>query len=152
LAFVFPFGDGGEKSPSYKLQQFLHKPVAFVILPLFALANTSIVIGSDWTHGLTLPGSIGILAGLIIGKPLGIFLFSFAAVGLGICTLPEEIKWKHVVGIGFLGGIGFTMSIFITILAYQQPELITQSKIAVLLASLVSGSMGYLWLRKVFSR
>src|SRR5688572_26182758 len=77
LAFVFPFGDGGEQSPSYKLQQFLHKPVAFVILPLFALANTSLVIDSDWAHGLTQPVSIGIISGLFLGKPLGIFLFSF---------------------------------------------------------------------------
>jgi NhaA family Na+:H+ antiporter len=152
LAFVFPFGDGGEKSPSHRLQHFLHKPVAFVILPLFALANTSLIIESDWAQGLTQPGSIGIFAGLIVGKPLGIFLFSFAAVALGICALPEEVKWKHVLGIGFLGGIGFTMSIFITLLAYDQPELITQSKIAVLIASLVSGALGYLWLRKVFSR
>jgi NhaA family Na+:H+ antiporter len=152
LAFVFPFGDGGDQSPSYKLQRLLHKPVAFVILPLFALANTSLVIESNWAHGLTEPGSIGILAGLIIGKPLGIFIFSFLAVVLGICSLPEEIKWKHVLGIGFLGGIGFTMSIFITLLAYDQPDLITQSKIAVLIASLASGTLGYLWLRKVISR
>ncbi|HEU5293103.1 MAG TPA: Na+/H+ antiporter NhaA [Cyclobacteriaceae bacterium] len=152
LAFVFPFGDGQTQSPSYKLQHFLHKPVAFGILPLFALANTSLIIGSDWTHGLTQPGSIGILAGLIVGKPLGIYLFSFAAVALGMCTLPQEIKWKHLLGVGFLGGIGFTMSIFITLLAYNQPDLITASKIAVLLASLVSGTIGYLWLRKVLDR
>jgi NhaA family Na+:H+ antiporter len=152
LAFVFPFGDGGDQSPSYRLQQVLHKPVAFLILPLFALANTSLVIESNWASHLAEPGSIGILAGLIIGKPLGIFIFSFAAVTLGICSLPEEIKWKHVLGIGFLGGIGFTMSIFITLLAFDHPELITQSKIAVLIASLASGTLGYLWLRKVISR
>lgn len=152
VAFVFPFGDGGEKSPSYRLQQFLHKPVAFIILPLFALANTSLVIGNDWAQGLTQPGSIGILIGLIVGKPLGIFLFSLAAVALGICSLPQELKWKDVLGVGFLGGIGFTMSIFITLLAFNQPELITESKIAVLMASLISGTVGYLWLRQVLDR
>jgi len=149
LAFVIPFGDGGENSPSYKLQHYLHKPVAFIILPLFALANTSIIIESDWMQGLTQPNSIGIFAGLILGKPLGIFLFSFASVALGICSLPQDVNWKRVLGIGFLGGIGFTMSIFITLLAFNQPQLITQSKIAVLLASLISGIVGYLWLQSV---
>jgi NhaA family Na+:H+ antiporter len=152
VAFVFPFGDGSAQSPSYKLQHLLHKPVAFIILPLFALANTSLVIGSDWAEGLLQPGSLGILAGLIVGKPLGIFLFSFAAVALGVCTLPEDVKWKHVLGVGFLGGIGFTMSIFITLLAYSDPGFITASKIAVLVASLVAGTIGYLWLRKVLDR
>jgi NhaA family Na+:H+ antiporter len=149
LAFVIPFEDGGESSPSYRLQHFLHKPVAFIILPLFALANTSMMIESDWMQGLTQANSIGIFVGLIAGKPLGIFLFSFAAVTLSICSLPQGINWKHILGIGFLGGIGFTMSIFITLLAYNNPEQITQSKIAVLLASLISGVMGYLWLRLV---
>ena len=96
---------------------------------------------------LTQPNSIGIFVGLILGKPLGIFLFSFTSVALGICALPQDINWKHILGIGFLGGIGFTMSIFITLLAYDNPEQITQSKITVLLASLISGTIGYLWLR-----
>lgn len=152
LAFVIPFGDGGEHSTSYRLQRFLHKPVAFIILPLFALANTSIIIESDWMHGLTLPGSIGIFAGLIAGKPLGIMLFSLASVMLGICTLPSDVKWKHVLGIGFLGGIGFTMSIFVTLLAYDDPALITQAKISILLASLISGILGYLWLRLTLNK
>lgn len=149
LAFVIPFGNGDENSPSYKLQHFLHKPVAFIILPLFALANTSIIIENDWMQGLTQSNSIGIFAGLIAGKPLGIFLFSFISVVLGICALPHAINWKHILGIGFLGGIGFTMSIFITLLAYENPGHITQSKIAILLASLISGIIGYMWLRVV---
>jgi NhaA family Na+:H+ antiporter len=152
LAFVIPFGDGGENSPSYKLQHFLHKPVAFLILPLFALANTSIVIESDWAQSLTQPGSIGIFAGLIFGKPLGIFLFSFVSITIGICAMPEEIKWKHILGVGFLGGIGFTMSIFITLLAYTSADQITNAKIAVLLASVISGTIGFLWLRWIFNR
>jgi NhaA family Na+:H+ antiporter len=152
LAFVFPFGDGGPHSPSYKLQHFLHKPVAFFILPLFALANTSLIVGSDWAQGLTEPGSVGILVGLILGKPVGIFLFSFVAVAIGICSLPQDLKWKHVLGVGFLGGIGFTMSIFITLLAYDRPEIITEAKIAVLIASIISGTIGYWWLRQVLDR
>lgn len=147
LSFAIPFGDGGEKSPSYKLQHWLHKPVAFYILPLFALANTCITIESSWYTGLIQANSIGIFAGLIVGKPLGIFLFSYVTVSLGLCALPHDLKWKQVIGIGLLGGIGFTMSIFITLLAYDNPNLITESKIAILIASLIAGTLGYLSLR-----
>jgi len=147
LAFAIPFGNGGEKSPSYILQHWLHKPVAFFILPLFALANTCIVIDHTWRAGLGQLNSIGIFTGLIAGKPLGILLFSFIAVATGLCTLPQDIKWKQILGIGFLAGIGFTMSIFITLLAYNQPEQITQSKIAILIASIISGTLGFLLLR-----
>jgi Na+:H+ antiporter, NhaA family len=149
LAFAIPFGDGGEKSPSYILQQRLHKPVAFFILPLFALANTCIAFDSGWHSGLGQSNSIGIFAGLIVGKPLGIFLFSFVAVSLGLCALPHELKWKQIIGVGFLGGIGFTMSIFITLLAFDSHEQITHSKIAILIASLIAGAIGYVWLRFV---
>ncbi len=151
LAFAIPFGDGGEKSPSYRLQHFLHNPVAFFILPLFALANTGITLGSDWYHGLAELGSVGIFVGLIVGKPLGILLFSMAGVALGFCALPSELNWKHIIGAGFLGGIGFTMSIFITLLAYDQETLINDSKIAVLIASAIAGIIGFLWLRKTLS-
>ncbi|MEI7724701.1 MAG: Na+/H+ antiporter NhaA [Bacteroidota bacterium] len=151
LAFAIPFGDGGEKSPSYKLQHFLHWPVAFFILPLFALANTGIVLGNNWYHSLGETGSIGIFIGLILGKPLGIWLFSMAGVALGFCALPGDLKWKHIAGTGFLGGIGFTMSIFITLLAYDQDTLINNSKIAVLIASAIAGIIGFFWLRKTLS-
>ncbi len=147
LAFAIPFGDGGEKSPSYILQHWLHKPVAFFILPLFALANTCIPIQTGWETGLTQPNSIGIFAGLILGKPIGIFLFSLTTVSIGLCALPADIKWKQVFGVGLLAGIGFTMSIFITLLAFDNPELILQSKIAILIASLAAGTLGYLWLK-----
>jgi NhaA family Na+:H+ antiporter len=146
LAFAIPFGKGSDKAPSYVLQHFLHKPVALFILPIFALANTAIVLGSSWAAGLAEPNSIGIFAGLIIGKPLGVVLFSFVAVSAGICALPRGMQWKQVLGIGFLAGIGFTMSIFITLLAFDQAELITESKISILLASLVSGAIGFVWL------
>jgi Na+:H+ antiporter, NhaA family len=147
LAFVIPFGDGGEKSPSYILQHFLHKPVAFIILPLFALANTCIAIGGDWISNLGTSDSLGIIAGLVIGKPLGIVLFSFIAVWLGLAVLPEELKWKNILGAGLLGGIGFTMSIFITLLAFDVPELINTSKIAILIASTSAAILGYIVLK-----
>lgn len=149
LAFVIPFGDGSKKTSSYRLQHFLHKPVAFFILPLFAMANTCIAISSDWHEGLSHENSIGIMAGLVIGKPLGIFLFSFLAVVIGICKLPKDLKWTNILGAGMLGGIGFTMSIFITILAFKNDgeEVINYSKIAILIASFVSGTLGFMCLK-----
>ena len=147
LAFVIPFGKEEKESLSYRMEHWLHKPVSLVILPLFALANTAIVFAPGWNNGLTSPGSIGIFAGLVIGKPLGVFLFSFIAVSIGVSSLPSDLKWKHVLGIGFLAGIGFTMSIFITLLAYGDAALINETKIAVLLASVISGVLGFVWLR-----
>jgi NhaA family Na+:H+ antiporter len=146
LALVIPFGKGEKSSLSYRLQNWLHRPVAAIILPLFALSNTAIVFGTGWDTGLATPGSVGIFAGLIAGKPIGVLLFSFLSVTLGLSALPKGLKWKQIVGIGFLAGIGFTMSIFITLLAYSDPMLITESKISILLASLVSGILGYTWL------
>lgn len=147
LAFVIPFGNGGEKSPSFILQHFLHKPVAFFILPLFAIANTGIALGSNWTNGLGETNSLGIIAGLVIGKPLGIWLFSFVGVGLGLCALPNDLKWKNILGAGLLGGIGFTMSIFITLLAFSNAEIVNNSKIAILIASFVAGLIGFIFLK-----
>jgi NhaA family Na+:H+ antiporter len=152
LAFAIPFGDGGEKSPSFILQHFLHKPVAFFILPLFAISNTCIAVSNHWQSGLANTTSFGIIAGLVIGKPLGIWLFSFIGVGLGLCVLPAGLKWKNIIGAGFLGGIGFTMSIFITILAFDNPGIIDNSKIAILIASVISGTIGFLWLRLTLKR
>ncbi|PZX95444.1 Na+/H+ antiporter NhaA [Flavobacterium aquariorum] len=152
LAFVIPFGDGGKNTASYKLQHFLHEPVAFIVLPLFAIANTCISINTDWYEGLSHENSIGIILGLVVGKPLGILLFSFLAVSLGISKLPRDLKWKNILGAGMLGGIGFTMSIFITLLAFKNDgeEVITYSKIAILIASFLSGTFGFLWLKFTF--
>lgn len=147
LAFAIPFGDGGEKSPSYILQHFLHKPVAFLILPLFAIANTCIVVGDGWHNTLGQTSSLGIILGLVIGKPLGIWLFSFIGAGLGICALPTDLNWKNIISAGFLGGIGFTMSIFITLLAFDNETIVRNSKIAILLASLVAGTIGFIALK-----
>jgi len=147
LAFAIPFGDGGEKSPSYILQHFLHKPVAFFILPLFAIANTCIAIGNNWQDGIGQSNSLGIIAGLVIGKPLGVWLFSFIGVGVGLCILPTDLKWKNILGAGFLAGIGFTMSIFITLLAFDDTVIINNSKIAIIIASLIAGIIGFLCLK-----
>lgn len=150
LAFAIPFGNGDEKSTSYLLQHFLHNPVAFLILPLFALANTGIVIESDWSASLMHHASLGIILGLVIGKPLGIWLFSFLGTKIGICALPSDMNWKNLLSVGFLGGIGFTMSIFITLLAFNDHHFIDSSKIAILLASTIAGSIGFCLLK--FSR
>jgi Na+:H+ antiporter, NhaA family len=144
LAFAIPFGRGDNESPSYKLQYFLHKPVAFIIMPLFALSNTGIALTGNWIEGLTTSNSLGIFAGLIVGKPLGITLFSLLAVKFGLSQLPGDMSWKHVIGAGFLGGIGFTMSIFITVLAFGNPEIVQSSKISILLSSLLAGTVGFL--------
>jgi Na+:H+ antiporter, NhaA family len=150
LAFAIPFSarDKDSKSPSHRLEHFLHKPVAFIILPVFALANTGVVIGDDWLQGLSNANSAGIAAGLVIGKPVGVTLLCLIAVGIGICKLPSDMRWRHIFGAGILGGIGFTMSIFITNLAFEEsPEIINASKMAILLASLMAGIIGFLWLR-----
>lgn len=155
LAFAIPYSarDDDEKSPSYRLEHFLHKPVGFVVLPLFALANTGILIGSDWLQSLASANSIGIAMGLLAGKPVGVTLICFVAVACGICRLPSDLKWRHILGAGLLGGIGFTMSIFITNLAFAgDAETVNASKMAILLASLISGSSGFLWLRLVGQR
>lgn len=148
LAFAIPFGNGDEKSPSYKVQHFLHQPVAFVIMPLFALANTGIALTGNWIEGLVTSNSLGVFAGLFVGKPLGITLFSLLAVRLGWSRLPSDVSWNHIVGAGFLGGVGFTMSIFITLLAFNDPDIIRSSKTVVLLSSLIAGTTGFLILSR----
>jgi len=149
LAFAVPFGTGNEKSPSYILQHAIHKPVAFFILPLFALANTAILIGPGWYTNLASNLSIGIFAGLLAGKSVGVFIVSFIAVKLGISVLPEGLRWRHIFGAGILAGIGFTMSIFITLLAFEDTVLIDQSKIAIMISSLIAGIIGFVWLKAV---
>lgn len=146
LAFAIPFGNGDEKSPSYNLQHSLHKTVAFFILPLFALANTAILFPSSFIGNLSNSNSYGIILGLLFGKPLGIFIFSIIGVTVGLCSIPKEISKKHLIGVGLLAGIGFTMSIFITLLAFSENISIVSSKISVLIASVLAGSIGFLWL------
>lgn len=152
LAFTIPFGDGSEKSPSYILQHLLHRPVAFIILPLFALANTNVTITAQWYQLLLTSNSLGISLGLIIGKPLGILSFSYLSLKLKITSLPEELDFKQILGAGFLGGIGFTMSIFITLLAFSDVDAIEQSKFAIIIASILSGVIGYILLNHFIKR
>lgn len=151
LAFAIPFEDGSEKTISYQLEQKLHWPVAFVILPIFALANTAIVLNYDSTTGIPLYG-LGIIFGLLIGKPLGITLFSWLAVKLKTATLPDDLNWKLIFGVGILGGIGFTMSIFITLLAFNDPSIINNSKLYIIIASLLTGIIGFLFLKIAFQK
>lgn len=152
LAFTIPFNKGSTESPSYKLEHFLYKGVAFIILPLFAMANTSISIGEGWHEGLTHINSLGIILGLVIGKPLGIWLFSYIGAKMGLCALPDDLQWSNIVGAGLLGGIGFTMSIFITLLAFDDLEHINESKIAIIIASILAGSAGYFYLKYSFRK
>jgi NhaA family Na+:H+ antiporter len=148
LAFAIPFGNGNSKTISYQLQHWLHHPVAFVIIPIFALCNTAVVVENDWIHNFTKPYSLGILFGLALGKPLGILTFCFIAVKLKLTTLPDDMNWKSLMGVGFLGGIGFTMSIFITLIAFEDEHLINNAKFMILIASLLSGTIGFIWLMK----
>jgi Na+:H+ antiporter, NhaA family len=152
LAFVIPFGNGETKSSSYQLQHYLHKPVAFIILPLFALANTAIIINGDFLSIVEHPYSIGIMSGLAIGKPIGITLVCFIGVTLGLCELPEDLNWKHIFGAGILGGIGFTMSIFICLLSFNDEAMINNAKFIVLVSSLISGIVGFFFLRLILKK
>ncbi|MEO8404930.1 MAG: Na+/H+ antiporter NhaA [Chitinophagaceae bacterium] len=146
LAFAIPFDKEG-KNISEKVQHFLHYPVAFIILPVFALANTAIIFPADITGNLVNHNSLGIIAGLIIGKFIGIFCISFLAVKFRIATLSSDLNWKHVIGISLLGGIGFTMSIFITNLAFTDQSMIASSKMSILLASFLAAIAGLTFLR-----
>ena len=148
LAFAIPFQDGSENTISYKLQHFLHKPVVYIILPLFALCNTAIIIGPDWVHNFTEHYSLGIIFGLIIGKPLGIIIFSYLVIKFGLAKIPRDLNLKKLLGAGFLGGIGFTMSIFISLLAFEEAEIINNAKFMILVASTLSGIIGFLCLKK----
>ena len=146
LAFLIPFRDGGEQSPSHILEHKLTGLVAFVILPLFALANTAIVIPETWADQLLTSHSLGIMLGLLLGKPIGVTLLTYITVKLGWTTLPPEMTWKHVWGVGLLAGVGFTMSMFITVLAFNSPELVISAKIAIMLGSLIAAILGVIWL------
>ena len=147
LAFAIPFRKAPSVNPSETLQHVLHKPVAFIILPLFALANTGILLSSGWTASLSSSNSLGIICGLVLGKPAGILLCCWLAIRTGLCRLPEDMQWSHLVGLGVLGGVGFTMSIFIANLAFSQGTTIQSSKIAVLAASLLASILGFSLIR-----
>jgi NhaA family Na+:H+ antiporter len=129
------------------LEHFLYDPVNFVIMPLFALANTAIIFPTEIGHIVHSPIAWGVLLGLVVGKPVGIFLFSFLSVKLRLAALPSNTYWKQLLGTGMIAGIGFTMSIFIATLAYSEEELQVIAKIAIIAASVIAGTIGYLFLR-----
>lgn len=149
LAFAIPFRKNMEHQPSSILQHSLHKPVNFMIIPLFALANTAIHLPATWKNEILSSNSLGISMGLLLGKPLGITLFSLMGIALGIARMPAGMNTNRLIGMGLLAGIGFTMSIFISNLAFSHnPELIQSSKIAVLIASVLAAILGWLVLKK----
>ena len=147
VAFVIPFDKDDSKSLSFKIQEALHIPVAFVILPLFALANTAITIDASGFSHFSLPLASGIFLGLVVGKPIGITLASFIAVKLGLCELPTAVNFKRILGAGMLGGIGFTMSIFVSMLAFKDANLINEAKLMILVASVSAAIIGFIYLK-----
>ncbi len=152
LAFALPFGNGDKTTASYRLQHFLHKPVAYLILPIFALANTAFAINGSLALILSNSLGLGIMLGLVFGKPIGVFVFSWIAIRLNWCKLPDGLTLSHLLGAGFLAGIGFTMSIFIALLAFQSPGTIMNAKIAVLMASVLAAIWGLLFLQTLLKK
>jgi len=138
-------------TPSARLEDDLHLPVALIVIPLFALANAGISVDfSSISTTIMTPVSLGIIAGLVLGKVFGIFAVAWLAIKLKIASLPQGSSMNQIFGVAFLGGIGFTMSIFVADLAFvDNPELIFQAKVGILAASLFSGLFGYGWLRFV---
>ncbi|WP_019881542.1 MULTISPECIES: Na+/H+ antiporter NhaA [unclassified Methylophilus] len=153
LAFAIPFhrNPDDDHSPSHQLEHALHLPVAFLILPVFAFANTGVQVAANSMSAVfSHSNSLGIILGLLIGKPVGITLAVVAAIVTGVCKLHPPLRLPHVIGAGMLGGIGFTMSIFITNLAFSEmADAINLSKMAILTGSLLSGVAGWLWLSVV---
>ena len=148
-ALTLPTTSDATESPLEKLEHMLTKPVNFIIMPLFAIANTNITFESGMIEGLTSTLGLGIILGLFVGKPVGIFIMSWLSVKVKIAKLPERTNWMHVLGLGLLGGIGFTMSIFIALLSFSNPQYQTEAKFSVLAASVISGIFGFLLLSLV---
>ncbi len=145
-ALTLPTNEEDYDSPLEKLEHALTRPVNFIIMPIFAIANTNITFESGMVEGLAGSLGLGILLGLFVGKPVGIFLMSWLAVKTKLSVLPDHTGWGHVWGLGLLGGIGFTMSIFIALLSFNDIAHQTEAKFAILVASVVSGVSGYMLL------
>ena len=133
--------------PLHELEHALHPWVVFAIMPIFALANAGVPLGGSIADALTSPITLGIVAGLVFGKQLGITLFAWLAVRSGVAELPEGVRWRHIYGAGWLAGIGFTMSLFITDLAFSDGSLVEVAKLGILSASLIAGVVGWSILR-----
>ncbi len=137
------------ESPLARLEDVLHAPVAWVVMPVFALANAGVALGGDAGALLADPAALGVLAGLIVGKPIGVLLMAWLALRVGLATMPAGVTWTHLVGASLLTGIGFTMSIFIATLAFgTDGTALDAAKVGILLASLVMGVAGALVLRR----
>ena len=150
LAFTIPTNETSVKSPLEKLEHFLVKPVNFLIMPIFALANTNITFEKGMLAGLASPLGYGIILGLFFGKTIGVTLFSWIAVKAKLAKLPSRANWKHVIGVGMLAGIGFTMSIFISMLSFKNNAyFIQEAKFAILCASIISGVIGFVYLKSL---
>lgn len=147
VAMTIPTNDTAAESPLERLEHALVKPVNFIIIPLFAFANTNITLESEMLHGLTAPLGLGITLGLLVGKPVGILLTSFICTKIKLSTLPADSTWRHIFGVGLLAGIGFTMSIFIAILSFNDALHIAEGKLSILLTSLLAGVLGFLFLK-----
>ncbi|MBC8160672.1 MAG: Na+/H+ antiporter NhaA, partial [Roseiflexaceae bacterium] len=133
----------GVQAPLQKMEHTLHPWVFFLIMPIFALANAGVAISSNAFSGGALPVVLGVVLGLVVGKPLGLLLASWLVVRAGLATLPAGVSWVQLAGAGLLAGIGFTMSLFITSLAFGAlPEVLAAAKIGILLASVVAGALG----------
>lgn len=146
-AFTLPTTTDNQESPLEKLEHALTIPVNFLIIPIFALANTNIRFEDGMVDGLFSPLGMGIILGLIMGKPIGILLISWLSIKLKISQLPDQAGWNQILGIGLLAGIGFTMSIFISILSFTNPLAIQEAKFSILIGSILSGTLGYLILK-----
>ena len=146
LACFIPTNPVKEPSPLEKLEHLLLKPVNLLIMPLFALANTNIHVEWSMLKGISGPIGLGIILGLVFGKPIGVFLFSWISVKLGWSSLPSKATWKHVAGLGMLAGIGFTMSTFIALLSFKNPAFQLEAKFCILIASMIAAGIGYSYL------
>ena len=138
--------------PGLVLERYLHLGQAFLILPLFAFFNAGVRISGDIFETLANPVSLGIVLGLVLGKQIGVFLFSWLAIKSGRAALPAGVTWGQIWGASCLAGVGFTMSLFISELAFKDPEIISEAKIGILAASLVAGILGYLVLTRALPK
>jgi NhaA family Na+:H+ antiporter len=146
LACFIPITSVKETSPLEKLERLLLKPVNLIIMPLFALANTNIRLEWSMLKGISSPIGLGIILGLVLGKPIGVFLFSWISVKLGWSRLPSKTTWQHVLGSGMLAGIGFTMSTFIALLSFTNPAFQLEAKFYILIASIIAACIGFSYL------
>lgn len=149
LALTIPTNKTNIESPLEKLEHLLNGPVHYFIMPIFALANTNITFQKEMISGLVSPLGLGIIIGLFVGKTIGVTLFSWLAVKLKLGSLPSRSGWKHIMGLGMLAGIGFTMSIFISLLSFSDELHVTEAKFAILCASVISGLVGFIFLKSI---